>query len=80
MTEKQGLQALSFEQAARSYARAVDGRVLTDSVRRVSQGFGQQVGQVRLAEAGQAYDMGPGSDVQSKPVKTIDPRRGEEAN
>lgn len=57
---EQGLQAPSFDQAAHTYARAVGGGISGDSVRRITEGFGQGVAQNRQAEVERVYDLHAG--------------------
>ncbi|NLX43926.1 MAG: hypothetical protein GXY79_10665 [Chloroflexi bacterium] len=54
------MQAPSFDQAAHTYARAVGGRISGDSVRRLTEGFGQGVAEKRQAEVAGAYDLRAG--------------------
>jgi hypothetical protein len=52
---RQGLQAKSFDLAAESYCEAVGGRMSSDSLGRVTEGWGQLVEDSRKGEAGQVY-------------------------
>jgi hypothetical protein len=52
---RQGLQAKSFDLAAAAYEEAVGGSMSADSLRRVTQGWGQVVEEQRKAEAEQVY-------------------------
>ncbi len=54
-----GLREPSFEQAAEGYREATGGAVSGASIRRVTQGFGQQVRNTHAAEAQRAVDVGP---------------------
>lgn len=54
-----GLRESSFEQAAEGYREATGGSVSGASIRRVTQGFGQQVRQRQTLEAARAADVGP---------------------
>jgi len=53
-----GLRESSFEQAAEGYREATGGQVCGASVRRVTQGFGQQVQERHTAEAERAARVG----------------------
>lgn len=54
-----GLREPSFELAAEGYREATGGAVSGASVRRVTQGFGQQVREQQTAEAERAAQVGP---------------------
>jgi hypothetical protein len=51
---RQGLQAQSFALAAESYGEAVGGSMSADSLRRLTEGWGQAVADQRAREAAQA--------------------------
>jgi len=51
---RQGLQAKSFDLGAEAYHDAVDGWISSDSVRRITQGWGKAVDGQRNAEAERA--------------------------
>ncbi len=53
---RQGLQAKSFDLAAEAYSEAVGGAMSSDSLRRVTEGWGQVVEEERKAEAEKVYD------------------------
>lgn len=53
---RQGLQAKSFDKAAESYSDATGGSMSGDSLRRVTEGFGQAVEEKRVAEAQKVYN------------------------
>ena len=55
MAVRQGLQAKSFDLAAEAYQDAVGGSMSGDSLRRVTEGWGQGVEERRKAEAEQVY-------------------------
>ena len=55
MATRQGLQAKSFDKAAESYSDATGGAMSGDSLRRVTEAFGQVVEEKRVAEAQQVY-------------------------
>ena len=52
---RQGLQAKSFDLAAEAYGEAVGGAISGDSLRRVTEGWGQRVEENRKAEAERVY-------------------------
>lgn len=58
MAVRQGLQAKSFDLAAEAYSEAVGGTMSSDSLRRVTEGWGQVVEESRKAEAEQVYAAG----------------------
>lgn len=51
---REGLQARSFQQAAEAVSDAVGGSISADSVRRLTEGFGEAVGERRAQEAERA--------------------------
>lgn len=53
---RQGLQAKSFKKAAESYSDATGGSMSSDSLRRITEGFGQALEDQRVREAQQVYD------------------------
>ena len=55
---RQGLQAKSFELAAQAYEEAVGGGMSGDSLRRVTEGWGQKVEDQRQSEVEQVYAEG----------------------
>lgn len=55
---RQGLQAKSFELAAENFADSVGGAMSRDSIRRITQGWGQQVERQRQAAAERANAPG----------------------
>jgi hypothetical protein len=52
---RQGLQAKSFRKAAESYSDATGGSMSSDSLRRITEGFGQALEDKRVREAQQVY-------------------------
>ncbi len=54
MATREGLQAKSFALAAESYREAVGGSMSPDSLRRLTEGWGQAVAERRTGEAAQA--------------------------
>lgn len=57
MATRQGLQAKSFDKAAESYSDATGGSMSGDSLRRITEGFGQALEDKRASEAQRVYDM-----------------------
>jgi hypothetical protein len=53
---RQGLQAKSFRKAAGSYSDATGGSMSSESLRRITEGFGQALDDQRVREAQQVYD------------------------
>ena len=56
MAARQGLQAKSFDKAAESYSDGTGGSMSSDSVRRITEGFGQRLEEKRVNEAQRVYD------------------------
>ena len=54
---RQGLQTKSFDKAAEAYSDATGGSMSGDSLRRVTEGFGQALEEQRVAEAKKVYDL-----------------------
>jgi len=54
---QQGLQTKSFDKAAEAYSDATGGSMSGDSLRRVTEGFGQAVEEKRVTEAEKVYDI-----------------------
>lgn len=54
---RQGLQTKSFDKAAQAYSDATGGSISGDSLRRVTEGFGQALEEQRAAEAKQVNDI-----------------------
>jgi len=52
---REGLQAKSFKKAAESYSDATGGSMSSASLRRITEGFGQQLEDKRVNEAQQVY-------------------------
>lgn len=74
---EQGLQAQSFELAGRAYRNAVGLDMSADSLRRVTEGWGQQVDDQRVAEAERANGVGPwGESPREQRVAEVDPIAG----
>jgi hypothetical protein len=61
---RQGLQAKSFDLAAEGYSEALGGAMSGDSLRRVTEGWGQAVEDKREAEAKKVYDAEAGVSAQ----------------
>jgi hypothetical protein len=53
---RQGLQSKSFEKAAELYSDSTGGSMSSDSLRRITEGFGQALEDKRVREAQQVYD------------------------
>ncbi len=71
---EQGLQAKSFELASRAYSNAVGLHMSADSLRRVTEGWGQQVEDQRIGEAERANGFGPwGESPREQRVVEVDP-------
>jgi hypothetical protein len=71
---EQGLQAKSFELASRAYSHAVGLHMSADSLRRVTEGWGQQVEDQRIIEAERANGLGPwGESPREQRVAEVDP-------
>lgn len=71
MTTEQGLQSPSFERAARLFAQAEGEPLCADSVRRVTEGFGEQVRSGRAAEVAQVYALTPGAGAPSAALPQV---------
>ena len=54
---RQGLQTKSFDKAAEAYSDATGGSMSGDSLRHVTEGFGQAVEEKRTTEAKKVYDI-----------------------
>jgi hypothetical protein len=67
---QQGLQAKSFDKAADAYSDATGGSMSGDSLRRVTEGFGQGVEDRRVTEAKQVYDLQSPQSAQSVVTST----------
>jgi hypothetical protein len=52
-----GLQAKSFEKAAETYSDATGGSLSSDSMRRITEEFGQRLEDQRISEAQKVYDL-----------------------
>ncbi len=71
---RQGLQAKSFGLAAEGYREAVGGSMSADSVRRLTEGWGQVVAEQRAVEAAQATaPVVVGESPRSRRVGEVDP-------
>lgn len=68
------MQAPSFDQAAGSYGRAVGGEISGDSVRRITEGFGQGVAERRQREVEMVYDLQKGDE---SIIAVVDPIEGQ---
>ncbi|MBI3909990.1 MAG: hypothetical protein HY320_03540 [Armatimonadetes bacterium] len=77
MATRQGLQAQSFDLAAEAYEDAVGGAMSPDSLRRVTEGWGQAVEARRVADADCANAPGRvGESPRDRRVAEIEPIRG----
>ena len=56
MAARHGLQSKSFEKAAELYSDSTGGSMSSDSLRRITEGFGQRLEEKREREAQQVYD------------------------
>lgn len=54
---RHGLQTKSFDKAAEAYSDATGGSMSGDSLRRVTEGYGQAIEEQRTAEAKEVYDI-----------------------
>lgn len=68
---EQGLQAPSFEQAAKAYTRSVGRKISKDTVRRITEGFGQGVGEWRQEKVEEVYDPLEGDEDKVEQVYPI---------
>ncbi|MEK6753917.1 MAG: hypothetical protein AABZ00_16790 [Chloroflexota bacterium] len=75
---RQGLQAKSFDKAAESYSDATGGSISSDSVRRITEGFGQQLEEKRVSEAQRVY--APQTPQLAEQVVTVTAPIKEQAN
>jgi hypothetical protein len=74
---EQGLQAKSFELAGRAYGNAVGLHMSADSLRRLTEGWGQQVEDQRIVEAERANGLGPwGESPREHRLAEVDPIAG----
>ena len=73
---RQGLQARSFELAAESFEEAVGSGISADTVRRISQGWGQACLKQREADREAAYDL---TQNKQEAIEEVDPI-GQQAN
>jgi hypothetical protein len=75
---RQGLQGKSFDLAAESYTDAVGGAMSSDSLRRVTEGWGQKVEQQRVAAAERANAPAQkGESPQERRIAEVDPIAGQ---
>ena len=56
MAARHGLQSKSFEKAAELYSDSTGGSMSSDSLRRITEGFGQALEEKRVREAQKVYD------------------------
>ena len=70
MATRQGLQARSFELAAESFEEAVGSSISADTLRRITQGWGQACLGQRQADIEKAYDL---SQSKQEAVEPVDP-------
>ena len=77
MATRQGLQAKSFDLAAEAYADAVGGAMSSDSLQRVTEGWGQQVEQQRQAAAERANAPAQvGESPRERRIAEVEPIEG----
>lgn len=73
-----GLQIPSFERGAEAYREAIGSSLSADSLRRITEGWGQQVKAYRTAEADRASGLGPvGESPRDRRVEAVEPIRGQ---
>ena len=77
---REGLQARSFKRAAEAVSDAVGGSISADSVRRLSEGFGEAVAQRRTQEAERAERIAQRSDGPGERRLPVDEPVGEQGN
>ncbi len=78
MATRLGLQSPSFERGAEAYREAVGSSLSADSLRRVTEGWGQQVAVHRRGEAEHAYGLGPwGESPRERRVAAVEPLEGQ---
>jgi len=75
---RQGLQAKSFDKAAESYSDATGGSMSSDSLRRITEGFGQRLEEKRVSEAQRVYD--PQTPQMAQQVVTVTAPIKQQAN
>jgi hypothetical protein len=75
---RQGLQSKSFDKAAELYSDSTGGSISGDSVRRITEGFGQKLEEKRECEAQQVYD--PAQPQVVEQIVTIHAPIQEQAN
>lgn len=71
MATEQGLQAGSFDQAARAYQRSVGAPLSGDSVRRITQRFGKDVEEQRACQVEEVYTLWPAAERHESLVDRI---------
>lgn len=77
MAARHGLRESSFEAAAESYTDAVGGSISGSSVRRITEGFGEQLAEGKEKEAKRAMAIGPvGESPRERRVALKDPIQG----
>jgi hypothetical protein len=75
---RQGLQAQSFDLAAEAYQDAVGGTMSGDSLRRITEGWGQAVEAQRVAEAARAdAPAEAGASPQEQRLASVEPISGQ---
>jgi hypothetical protein len=74
---EQGLQAASFDQAARAYSRAVGAEISDDSIRRITQDFGERIGARRSMEVERVYELGPEGAKPEAEIEEVAPIEGQ---
>ena len=78
MGVRHGLQSKSFEKAAELYRDSTGGGMSRDSVRRITEGFGQALEDQRVKETQQVYD--PQAPQLAQQVVTVTAPIREQAN
>jgi len=73
---RQGLQAKSFDRAAEAYEDCVGGSMSSDSLRRITEGWGQRVEEGRKVEVEQVYAKEAPAAAEQV-VKVCDPIQGQ---
>ena len=78
MATRQGLQAKSFDLAVEAYSDAVGGAMSSDSMRRITEGWGQQVEQQRQSTAERANAPAQvGESPRERRVAEVEPIMGQ---
>jgi hypothetical protein len=75
---RQGLQAKSFDRAAEAYSEAIGGHISADSLRRITEGWGQKVEEQRTAEAERANAPAQvGESPRQRRIAEVEPIEGQ---